>query len=334
MALAAVAPLPMPSSQFTARPSEKWHYKSAMWRRLAYLGAKHAPAFWVKYSPGWFGVAFAMALAGERAQIRDNWRRLKGERAYLREQWDVLRTFVNYAHCLAESLGQERSCAQNAKCVVHNEAALTRLLAEPKGFIVVTAHTGGWDIGAQVLMATSGRQVLMVMDREPDPAARELQDRLRSRSGLKVAHVGADALEGLALLKHLRQGGVVAVQLDRPPASGRCYAAELAGAPIKFPQGPFLLASLAQVPILPLFIARRGYYEYEVRVGNATYLPRRAEPTEIDGALRDIATLLESFLLDNPEQWFNFASSHSFQAGPADGKISERHSTPPEPSSL
>jgi len=285
----------------------KWHYKGVALRRLAYWGVRNSPDFWVQYSPGWFGVAFAFALRKEREQVRRNLRHLLGKRSFWQEQWDIGRTFVSYAHCIAESLGAERERAKSAHCVVHNEAALTRLLGEATGFIVVTAHTGGWDIAAQVLMATSGRQVLLVMDREPDEAARNLQDELRSRGGVRVAHVGADALEGLSLLKHLKQGGVVAVQLDRLAASGRSLPVTLAGKPFSLPEGPFLLASLAQVPLLPLFVARRGYYQYEVRVGNAIRLPRRPEHAEVDGAARDVATLLESFLLEYPEQWFNFA---------------------------
>jgi KDO2-lipid IV(A) lauroyltransferase len=292
---------------WTAQLEQKWHYKSAGWRKLAYWGTRYAPRFWVKYSPGWFGIAFAIALKHQREQVRLNLRRLLGKRSLIAEQRDIAKTFIAYAHCLAESLGAERECAKSARCEVLNEDALTRLLEEPGGFIIVTAHTGGWDIAAQVLMARSGRPVLLVMDREPDAAARAFQDQLRRKQGVQVAHVGADALEGLALLRHLRQGGVVAAQLDRVPRSGRCLEVTLAGQPFSLPQGPFLLASLAQVPVLPLFVARRGYYDYEVRVGNSIRLSRRPEPSEVDSAARDVARLLEAFLLQHPEQWFNFA---------------------------
>ncbi|MGC4065986.1 MAG: hypothetical protein QM784_15320 [Polyangiaceae bacterium] len=66
---------------------------------------------------------------------------------------------------------------------------------------------------------------------------------------------------------------------------------------------------MAQVPLLPIFVARLGYYDYEVRVGNPIRLPRRPAPSEVDSAARDVARLLEAFLFEHPEQWFNFAPS-------------------------
>lgn len=304
--------------------SEQWrqllHYKGAGFRKLAYWGARNTPQLWLKYSPGWFGVAFALALGRERAQVRSNLRRLLGKRSGIEEYRDIAMTFVNYAHCVAESLALDPAQGKKPVCTVHNEGQLSRLLDEQTGFIVVTAHTGGWDIAAQALMDQSGRKVLLVMDREPDSGARELQDELRRQQGVEVAHVGADALEGLSLLKHLRQRGIVAVQIDRRPASGRCHNVTIAGAPFPLPQGPFVLSSLAQVPILPVFVARRGYYEYDVRIGDVIRLPRHPEPSEVDSAARDVGRLLEAFLLEHPEQWFNFSAATEHEVYPEDSE--------------
>jgi phosphatidylinositol dimannoside acyltransferase len=158
-------------------------------------------------------------------------------------------------------------------------------------------------------MAQSGRQVVLVMDREPDERARALQDSLRGKRGIEIAHVGADALEGLALLRQLKQGGVVAVQLDRMLGHSRGVEVQLGLLPFRVPLGPFVLASLAQVPLLPLFVARRGYYEYLVRVHDAIWLPRRLSSGDALAAAQRVAGQLEAFLLDNPEQWFNFDPS-------------------------
>jgi phosphatidylinositol dimannoside acyltransferase len=286
--------------------AESLHYRGIAWRRLAYLGSRFGPSPWLKYSPSWFGMAFALALKQEREAVRSNLRRLFGPRSSLIEERDILRTFTAYAHCLAESLGSERDDAKAARCVVPHSDALDELLRGSKGFIIGTAHTGGWDIAAQCLMAQSGRKVTLVMDREPDERSRALQDGLRGKRGLEIAHVGADALEGLALLRHLKQGGVVAVQLDRMPEHSRSVEVQLGRGPFRLPLGPFVLASLAQVPLLPLFVARRGYYEYSVQVHDAIWLARRLPSGHIEAVAQRVAGQLEAFLLDNPEQWFNF----------------------------
>lgn len=287
----------------------RWDIRGVALRRLAYLGSRFGPTPWVKYSPSWFGAAFALGLREERRMVRGNLRRLFGQRPSHVEELDVFRTFMAYAHCLAETLGSERDDARKARCDVQNQGFLEELLREGRGFIIGTAHTGGWDIAAQCLMLESGRKVVLVMDREPDPQARRLQDALRGKRGIEIVHVGADALEGLALLRHLRQGGVVAVQMDRPPAHSRSVEVQLGRGPFRLPQGPFVLASLAQVPLLPLFVARSGYYRYQVRVHEAIVLPRRFASGHLSEVAQRVAGQLEAFLLDHPEQWFNFEAS-------------------------
>ncbi len=296
-----MTPRPLPSV-----PVKPWDLRSVSLRRLAYVGSRFGPTPWLKHSPTWFGLAFGLAMQKERQAVRHNLRRLFGPRPKLLEERDILRTFVAYAHCLAESLGSERNDAHSAQCTVPHSAEFDELVKGDSGFIIGTAHTGGWDVAAQCLLAQSGRRIILVMDREPDERARALQDSLRGKRGIEVAHVGADALEGLALLRHLRQGGVVAVQLDRFPERSRSVEVQLGRWPFRVPLGPFVLASLAQVPLLPLFVARRGYYQYLVQVEPAIRLPRRLSSGEAETAAQRVARQLEAFLLDNPEQWFNF----------------------------
>jgi phosphatidylinositol dimannoside acyltransferase len=295
----------------TARPPPQtsvkpWDPRGAGLRRLAYVGSRFGPRPWLKHSPSLFGLAFGLAMRKERQAVRLNLRRLFGPRPTLLEERDILSTFVAYAHCLAESLGSERKDARSARCEVPGSAELDELVKSDSGFIIGTAHTGGWDVAAQCLMAQSGRKVVLVMDREPDERARALQDLLRGKRGIEVAHVGADALEGLALLRHLKQGGVVAVQLGRSPKGSRNVEVQLGRWPFRVPLGPFVLASLARVPILPLFVARRGYYQYFVQVEPAVRLARCLSSGEAEAAAQRVARQLEAFLLDNPEQWFNF----------------------------
>jgi phosphatidylinositol dimannoside acyltransferase len=294
------------SRPWAERLTEHWHPNGIAWRRLAYLGSRYGPTLWLKHSPGWFGVAFAVALRQEREAVRQNLRRLFGPRPSVIEELDILRTFVAYAHCFAESLGCERDEAKVSRCVVQRQDVLDEVLRSGTGFIVGTAHTGGWDIAAQCLMAQSGRQVVLVMDREPDERARALQDSLRGKRGIEIAHVGADALEGLALLRQLKQGGVVAVQLDRTLGHSRNVTVQLGQLPFRVPLGPFVLASLAQVPLVPMFVARRGYYEYLVRVHEAIWFQRRLSSGDAEAAAQRVAGQLEAFLLENPDQWFNF----------------------------
>lgn len=291
-----------------SKPILEWlDYHGLVWRRLAYFGARFGPRPFVEHSPSLIALPFGLFSARQRRAVKRNFLRLFGPRSRIEEELDVFRTFSAYAHCLAESLGAERAEARQAHCTVENQSALDDLLRGGAGFVIVTAHTGGWDVAAQCLLTQSRRPVLLVMDREADDRAMDFHDAIRGERGVQIAHVGADALEGLTLLRHLRAGGIVAMQVDRPLRGSRTIEVQLGRGPFSFPLGPFLLASMTQSPLLPIFVARRKYYSYDVRIGAAQRLPRRMDEAERQSAAGRVARQLEAFLLEHPEQWFNFA---------------------------
>ena len=103
-------------------------HDGAFWRKLAHAGARHGPAFWVRYSPSVFGAAFALALPRARRQVRETLRWVQGEQPPLRESQAVLRTFTSYAHCLAEALAAGRRESERARLTVRGEEELARAL--------------------------------------------------------------------------------------------------------------------------------------------------------------------------------------------------------------
>ena len=279
---------------------------SAFLRRLAYAGARFGPRFLIEHSPKLFGTAFALALPETRERVLQNLRRVKGERGFLSEQRDVVQTFTSYAACLAESLGTERPDAQNTELTVRGEEHLRAALEAGHGVILVTGHIGPWDCAARHLAKDFSADVIVVMLAEPDEQARHLHDSLRERSGMRVMHVGEHPLDALPLLRHVRNGGIAAVQLDRAAPGGRSLEVELFGEPERVPEGPFRLAALSGAPIVPIFAHRRGYFSYELVIEAPIWLPRKASTTELKAAAASAARTMQAFISRHPTEWFHF----------------------------
>lgn len=281
---------------------------SAFLRRLAYAGARFGPRFVIEHSPKLFGTAFALALPETRDRVRLNLRRIKGQQGFLSEQRDVVETFMSYAACLAESLGIERGDAQGTELTVHGEAHLRSALASKRGVILVTAHIGPWDCAARLLAKNFAADVVVVMLAEPDESARRLHDSVRQRSGVRVMHVGEHPLDALPLLRHVRGGGVVAIQLDRGAPGGRFLDVELFGRAERIPEGPFRLAALSGAPVIPIFAHRAGYFRYEFSVEEPIWVPRAAAPAELQLAAASAARSMQTFISRHPTEWFHFAN--------------------------
>ncbi len=288
-------------------------YDSLWLRRLAYLGARYGSRGFVARSPAVIGTAFSAVLVRHRLAVQRNLRLILGRRDFLSEQRDITRTFSEYAYCLTESLGFERVGKRGIRYAIKGEQHLRSLGEHAPGFVVLTAHAGAWDLAANHLREQLGRPVMIAMRREPNAGARDFQDQLRARRGIEVAHVGENVFEGLALLRHLREGGVIAVQLDRVPAGARELGLTLFGGPFGVPLGPFKLASLAKVPLVPIFCARLGHFEYEVTVSAPIRVGVRPTREQLVVAARYAVTELERFLRQYPTQWFNFEREHTSQ---------------------
>lgn len=277
--------------------------EAALLRRMAHWGALSGPRAFLRYSPGPIGAVFA-TLPDVRRQVVANLRRVHGERAAWREQLDAVGTLANYASCFAEAMATGRPDA-SPRVQVHGAERLREALASG-GVVLVTAHIGPWELTAQLLGRDLSAEAVLVMEREPNVAARELQDNYRSERGLKVLHVGAHPTDALPLIAHLKKGGVAALQIDRPPPSGRVLTVSLFGQPFSVPEGPFRLASLSGAAVVPVFARRLGFFDYELEVSEPLGLGRRPRPEELQQAAQKAADAMQEFVRCSPTQWFHF----------------------------
>jgi KDO2-lipid IV(A) lauroyltransferase len=281
-------------------------HDSHLWRRAMSAGIARGPRAFVRYSPPAFGVAFAALLPRHRAAVLRNLRLALGKRSAAVEALDVARVFATYASCLTEAFIAGSDGGASVKGVAVHDERFGDALAQKKGVILATAHTGGWQVAGPVLHAGHDAELLVVMRRERDAKAQALQDDARERSGTRVIHIGDDPLDALPLLSHLRKGGVVAVQMDRLPRGMRGRKVELFGSPFEVPEGPLRLSAVSGAPVLPVFTRRLGHMEYEVEIGEPIRLPRRPAEADLDAAARKVMSEMEIFVRNNPTQWFHF----------------------------
>ncbi|KYF99987.1 hypothetical protein BE20_57330 [Sorangium cellulosum] len=260
----------------------------------------------MRHSPPVFGVLFAAALPELRRRVEENLRRVRGPRSRVADVLDSAAVFATYGSCITEALllasGRGYTVERRSRGVEHYHACA----AAGRGVLIVTAHTGGWDIAGQILGVVHPGGVMLAMQRERDAEARAIQDAARQRDGVQVVHIGDGPLDALPLLKHLQRGGVVAMQLDRVPPGMRSREVTFLGARWRAPEGPIALAALSGAPILPVFTHRLGFLEYEAVVAPPIWLPRRPTEEERDRAAAEMMAAMERFVRAHPTQWFHF----------------------------
>jgi len=186
---------------------------------------------------------------------------------------------------------------------------LEQLGAAP-GAIVLTAHMGSYDLGAALFAEKFRREIRVVRAPEPDRQTAQHLTASLARAGegaVKVDYNTAGALLSFDLLKAVRSGEIVSIQGDRVEGEMGQVTARLFGHEVQLPNGPFVLALVAQVPIYPLFIARFGCRRYAIIV----HEPIRLESTgdrekDIAKGVGKWCAILEKTVAARWDQWFAF----------------------------
>ena len=165
-------------------------------------------------------------------------------------------------------------------------------------------------LGAALFAEKFRREIRIVRAPEPDQQSAQHLTASLEKAGegvVKVDYNTAGALLSFDLLKALRAGEIVSIQGDRAEGEVGQVTARLFGHEVQLPNGPFVLALVAQVPIYPLFIARFGCRRYAIVV----HEPIRLENTgdrerDIANGVGQWCAILEETVAARWDQWFAF----------------------------
>jgi lauroyl/myristoyl acyltransferase len=220
----------------------------------------------------------------------------------------AFRTLSNFAWTISEAAIHKIIKEEFSYQIIGAEW-LEQLGAAP-GAIVLTAHMGSYDLGAALFAEKFRREIRIVRAPEPDRQSAQHLTASLERAGegaVKVDYNTAGALLSFDLLKALRAGEIVSIQGDRVEGEVGHVTARLFGHDVQLPNGPFVLALVAQVPIYPLFIARFGCRRYAIIV----HEPIRLENTgdrerDIAKGVGEWCAILEETVAARWDQWFAF----------------------------
>jgi len=185
------------------------------------------------------------------------------------------------------------------------------LCAREGGAIILTAHMGSYDLGAEIFAQITDRRMVMVRAPEVDPSTREFEEELQRNAaieGLKIDFNTKASELAFDLLASVQKGDIIAIQGDRvtPGISG--HPGTLFGRRTEFPAGPFALAMAARVPIYPMFILRIGRRRYRLLTCSPIEVRRtsRDRDEDLKKAIDAWSAQLEKVIGASWFQWFTF----------------------------
>jgi lauroyl/myristoyl acyltransferase len=279
--------------------------KGIFWRRYLDWAIVNLPFYFYPLPLAFFTFFFFFFAAPARRAIVANLAVVIPGSSRAANHLRAFRTLYNFAWTIAEA-AIHRILREEFSYELSGAEWLEELGSAP-GAIVLTAHMGSYDLGAALFAEKFRREIRVVRAPEPDQQSAQHLTASLAEGAVKVDYNTAGALLSFDLLKALREGEIVSIQGDRSEGPVAQMTARLFEHDVQLPSGPFVLALVAQVPIYPLFIARRGCRRYEIVVRR----PIRVENTgerdkDIAEGMRQWCAILEETVTLRWDQWFAF----------------------------
>jgi phosphatidylinositol dimannoside acyltransferase len=278
---------------------------------LGVIGAFPKMPFFIEAALLYFFTSVVFLLAHpQRRAIRANLKTITPDLSWAEGYLGVFRVFVNfgwtYIDGLRARLGQEVVTWEIEGLEVFEEIRDTKGAA-----ILLTTHTGNYDLAAALFSPKFGRDLHTVRAPERSPLLqeirrRELQEDTDRYEHFKVHYNSSESMLGVELARLLSEGELVAIQSDR--VIGEVVAIEVPidrnGAAIRLPKGPMVLAVIAKCPCYPVHVVRIRHRHYRIIFQKPLEVNAR-RPREADFA-RAWAERLMPFLETHALEWFVF----------------------------
>jgi len=290
----------------------RFYFTGVFWYRFQHWAAGWCPYPLVALSVYFFGTLFFLLLGGVRRSLRENHALVDPSASWWARTWRAYRTVITLSWCLAERYRQfhARTAPEFRFVGVANWEAARQ---DGRGFILVTSHIGGWELGSAVPSSVGDRPIVhVVREPEADPVAQAfvLEQVERLGDGRFRTHFAGTEGEqelSLELYRALRDGEIVALQGDRPRQGGHVVRVPFLGSEVSLPPGPAQLARLAGAPLLPVFTFRDGFGRYQVNLREPIQVARtRDRLADVREATERLAAEIEWAIRERPTQWFCF----------------------------
>lgn len=279
--------------------------RGIFWRQFLRWAVVNVPIWIEPVLIGWWSGFFLLWGPGRRAIMR-NLAAIKPRSWAIANFFRVYRVYWNYAWTIADN-GRHREQGMIPDWEFVGLEHFEQMQSRDGGAIILTAHMGSYDLGAELFAEYSTKRIVMVRAPETDPDTRQFEATQTTERVQITFNTGAGDL-ALDLLGAIQNGDVIAIQGDRVTPGVAGVDVTLFGKPTRLPAGPFALSMASRAPIYPLFVMRLGRRKYRLLTCAPILVERtsRDRDADIRRAAEQWSRDLESALQRAWFQWFAF----------------------------
>jgi predicted LPLAT superfamily acyltransferase len=261
---------------------------------------------------------FTLTAGAARRASRDylaRIRRVRGE-AGSPGLLDVYRHIYSFAQDILDRLALWAGAIDDFEFELHGRENMEDLIEQGRGALLLGAHIGNFDM-LRVIARDAGIPVNVVMYTANAARINEAFEELDPECRVRIIDLDPSSAKMTFEIKCcIERGEFVAVLADRllPGARKRIAYATFLGESAPFPQNPFLLSSLLDLPVVLTIALRSGRRKYDIyieAISAGDPVSPASRTKSVQQQIEHFAARLEHFCLQAPYQWYNF---HDFWA--------------------
>jgi predicted LPLAT superfamily acyltransferase len=199
---------------------------------------------------------------------------------------------------------------------IDGRSYVTSLLDRNEGGILLMSHMGNWEVAAHLLRkALPNLRLMLYLGARQRQEIEKLQKQSVRKDGVHIVCVdedGGSALDIVEAVRFLRDGGFVSMTGDRIwREDQKTVSGNFLGHSVRLPEAPFVLAALAEVPLIAFFGFKVADFQYEfsilppIRISKAG---RGERAHAVHRAAQCYLSYLETALDRHPFEWYHFES--------------------------
>ena len=217
----------------------------------------------------------------------------------------------HFAEAILDRLRMRSAGFDDFHVEVHGRENMEPYIKSRSGAFLVGAHLGNFDV-LRVIARDADIPVNVLMYTANAERINDALEALDPGAKVRVIQIDPRSIRaGFEIRRCVERGEFVAVLGDRMRAGSRepvCHARFLGGR-AAFPQGPFRLAALLELPVVMTIAVKTGPRDYDIfleRLSDGGPLARSERAKAVTQQVERYASRLERYCLRYPMQWYNF----------------------------
>ncbi|MBF1694824.1 lysophospholipid acyltransferase family protein [Selenomonas sp.] len=173
-------------------------------------------------------------------------------------------------------------------------------LAQGKGAIIATSHSGNWELMGGAL-ALAGLPIVGVAKRQSTAGMDRFINEYRALVGMHVTYRSSVR----EMFRMIDQGWIIGLLSDQDPSRRDGVIVDFFGQETNAFTGAAAIARRCEVPIFPVFMHRRADGHHELTIEEPLYVEKTDDrAADVLRVTQDISAHIEAWIRRYPSEWF------------------------------